>query len=345
MTQVPALTDVARALLRRALQGDVVAADEPGFDDVDRLGVLVSDPYRRGVYAMAAPSQIEDRLYAAAARQVTEAAVFISGIRAFLDDLAHERAQFGGQIPPPHNSSYFICGVDAARETMNSLIYAAKSELRAVQPGKRERKILDAALPRDVALMERGVPMRTLYQHVNRPLRHVRRYVAAMTAAGARFRLTDAPLVKMVMIDRAHAFIPDITGGRDHTAGAWHIRDPAAIAYMAQLFELEWLRSTPWDFTEVPDDTRPEVITTARQRSILRGICSGQSYEQIGRSLSIKVRTVADNMARLRKVLKVDTNEELAYWFATAADRLVRDAPAGPDPAHDNGPGPAPQGG
>ncbi|MFF2571071.1 hypothetical protein [Streptomyces sp. NPDC058084] len=336
ISRPPVLTDVARALLRRVLKAEAICADDPGFAELDRLGVLVREPYRKNVYTLAQRSHIEDQLRGAAETQMVKASQFAAGIRPFLDSIDHESAQFCGDISRSNRESYFINGVDGVHEVMSSVTYAAESEILAVQPGKRKRHLLEASAPRDIKLMQRGVVMRTIYQRVNLPVAHVRRYVARLSEVGGHFRVTDAPLIKMVMIDRSHAFIPDVAGGRTHVAGAWHVRDPGVLGYIAELFEYEWMRSAPWDEADTPieydDENDPDVvpetkpITTPRQRTILRGICSGHSYDQIARMLGFKgVRTIGDDMAELKAKKGFSTNEELAFWFATSPDCAVKD--------------------
>ncbi|MEV1042320.1 hypothetical protein AB0J01_37760 [Streptomyces sp. NPDC050204] len=153
----------------------------------------------------------------------------------------------------------------------------------------------------------------------------MRRYVAEVSAAGGQYRVTDAPLEKMAMIDRAHVFIADLAHGRDSTAGAWHIRDYATIGYLARLFELEWMRSTPWEASPPPSEAtaeprRTETITSPRQRFILRGICSGMSYERIGRQLSIKVRTVGNVRDLARPGLHRLTGQTMPETTSAPAD-------------------------
>ncbi|WP_435245076.1 helix-turn-helix transcriptional regulator [Streptomyces tendae] len=333
MEQLPALTDVSRGLLRRALRGEEIEESDPGFDDLRRLGVLVREPFRHGIYVMAERQQIEDRLREAAAHQITTGANFMAGIGDLLADLDRERERTSLYRDASECVSYFIDGVDAVHQTMSALVYASRTDICAIQPGRRKRTLLNKSIPRDVELVTRGVKLRTIYQRVNLPVPHVKRYVETVTKGGGEFRVTDAPLEKMIMIDRAHVFVPDAAGGRDHTAGAWHIRDPAAVLYLARIFDLEWLRATPWDVAsgpwETPDGTCKsawnEAKTSARQRFILRGICNGQSYEQIGRQLGIKVRTVSSEMADARAKVGVETNEALTYWFATSPDRALTD--------------------
>lgn len=335
MRRPPVLTEAARTLLRRALKGEQLSEDEAGFAELAALRVLCPEPYRQGIYVLAERSDIEDHLRGAAEERLTSAAKFMSGIRTFLEDIDRERSRF--DIGDSSRASYFIDTINSVHEVMASLTYAAQSEILALQPGKRKRHILTSSEPRDIANMQRGIAMRTIYQRINLPVPHVRRYVANLTAAGAQFRTTDAPLIKTVLIDGRDAFIPDVVSGRDSVAGAWHIRDPAAVGYIRQAFEYEWLRASPWDETGIPSEpeegdegdneepTGPRPITTPRQRTILRGICDGQSYQQIGRMLGVKSRTVADDMARLRRMKNVETNEQLAYWFATSPDRLEMD--------------------
>ena len=70
------------------------------------------------------------------------------------------------------------------------------------------RAALAVAAARDIAALERGVKMRTLYQHSARRSAVTRKYVAAVTARGAEVRTLDEFFNRMIVVDRRVAIIP-----------------------------------------------------------------------------------------------------------------------------------------
>ncbi|PZT71534.1 hypothetical protein [Streptomyces sp. AC1-42T] len=332
---LPGLTSQGRALLRRVLNEELISPSDPGFAELDGLGILVPELYRPGLFVIAQRSQIESHLQQSAKRQLAEAVEFSSGIRAFLDDLEAEQARGGGSgwrssMP---TESVFLEGANSVHKVMARVTDSARSEVLTMHPGKRPRNRLEKSVARDVELLRSGVRIRTLYQRANLAVAATRRWVSVVTEAGARVRTLDAPIIKTIVIDDAHAFVPDPK--KPVSAGAWYIRDPAAISYFQQVFENEWRRAAPWDTTGIPVESEraaaeselpaPATVTTPRQRSILRAICAGLSYAQAGAQLGVKQRTIADDMAKLRQSQGLATNEQLTFWWATAPDRLLND--------------------
>ena len=62
---------------------------------------------------------------------------------------------------------------------------------------------------RDIEMLERGVKMRTLYQHSARRSSVTHKYVAAVTSRGAEVRTLDEFFNRMIVIDRRVAVIPN----------------------------------------------------------------------------------------------------------------------------------------
>ncbi len=78
-----------------------------------------------------------------------------------------------------------IRGAATVRSFLASLFSDLEVELLTAQPqDQRGIKELSEVVAREVAVIERGVSMRTLYQHAARRNSHTRKYVAAVTAAG-----------------------------------------------------------------------------------------------------------------------------------------------------------------
>ena len=102
-----------------------------------------------------------------------------------------------------------IRGVDAIRAFLVSSVADAEEELLTAQPqGLRDGATLDAAARRDLAALERGVKMRSLYQHSARRSSTTHKYVAAVTARGAEVRTLDEFFNRIIVIDRRLAVFP-----------------------------------------------------------------------------------------------------------------------------------------
>ena len=103
----------------------------------------------------------------------------------------------------------------------------AELELLTAQPqaDARQRARSVAAPPsrRGGRALDRGVTMRTLYQHSARRHAATRKYVAEVTEHGAEVRTLDEFFNRMIVIDRRLAIIP---GSRRPVSVAMAIREP-----------------------------------------------------------------------------------------------------------------------
>ena len=130
---------------------------------------------------------------------------------------------------------------------ISGAVAEAEEELLTAQPqAGRERASLQQAAARDKAALDRGVRMRTLYQHSARRHTMTRDYVAQVTALGAEVRTLDEFFNRMIVIDRRLAIIPGPTG--DDVAIA--VQEPALVAYLVDVFERAWERARPFTNTE-----------------------------------------------------------------------------------------------
>ena len=135
-----------------------------------------------------------------------------------------------------------------------SLVSDAEEELLTAQPqDRRGVKQLGAAGAREIAVLKRGVKMRTLYQHAARRGADTRKYVAAVTAAGAEVRTLDEFFNRLIVVDRRIAVIP----GHEGLATAMVISEPSMVGYLVDMFERHWERARPftnrWASAASPD--------------------------------------------------------------------------------------------
>ncbi|MFD9792135.1 LuxR C-terminal-related transcriptional regulator [Streptomyces sp. NPDC059070] len=312
------LPEHAWLLYRRALRGEPIQSADPGFADLDAVGLLVHDPVR-DAFVVAELRLVQERLEKRATDQLIQAAEGMSAIPQFLHlvaDLRERHSEAGGSF----DRAVFLDGLDNVHAEMAAAVDAAQVDVLTAHPAKRPRRLVANSQERDLALLRRGVAMRTMYHPVNRGVPAVREWAQAVTDAGAQVRTLSSPFLKMVIVDSSHAFITDFVQGRDHTQGAWLIRHPAIVAFIREVFEQTWQQADPWDGTSGRAPVSP-AYTTPTLRTMLRGVCAGKSQTQIGKQLGVSERTVSGQLSALREQLGLQTSAQLVYWWATSPER------------------------
>jgi sugar-specific transcriptional regulator TrmB len=182
----------------------------------------------------------------------------------------------------------------------------AEEELLTAQPQTgRERASLQAAAQRDKAALDRGVRMRTLYQHSARRHAITRDYVAEVSALGAEVRTLDEFFNRMIVIDRRMAIVP----GRDDNM-AIAVQEPALVAYLADIFERAWERARPFINTE---RTMMNDIALEQRAMTIRMLIEGHSDPVSAKRLGVSARTFAGYVADLKAEYDADTRFQLGY--------------------------------
>jgi len=206
---------------------------------------------------------------------------------------------------------------DAAIGTfIEGAVREAESELLTAQPqGDRARSSarsasqragLEAALERERAALERGVTMRTLYQHSARRDTPTREYVAQVSALGAEVRTLDEFFNRMIVVDRRLAIIP----GTSDLSVAMAIREPRLVAYLADVFERAWERARP--FTNSERSMMNDIAREQRAMTI-RMLIEGHSDPVSAKRLGVSARTFAGYVADLKSEYDAETRFQLGY--------------------------------
>ena len=131
-----------------------------------------------------------------------------------------------------------IRGLPSINRFLESAVDDAEHELLTAQPaGARRAVILEQAVDRDLRALERGVDMRTLYQHTARRSKATRDHVDRILEHGAQVRTLDEFFNRLIVVDRRLAVIP---GGAPDVAVAIH--EPNLVAYLADMFDRSWER-------------------------------------------------------------------------------------------------------
>jgi hypothetical protein len=181
----------------------------------------------------------------------------------------------------------------------------AENELLTAQPqtGRNDPKGLADAAQRDAAAIERGVKMRTLYQHSARRSAITHKYVAAVTAAGGEVRTLDEFFNRLIVVDRRIAVIP----GR---IGALAVREPMVVDYLVDVFERHWERGRPYSNR----DTTLLREVAAEQRSMtIRMLIEGHADPNSAKRLGVSPRTYAGYVADLKTEYDAETRFQLGY--------------------------------
>jgi DNA-binding CsgD family transcriptional regulator len=189
----------------------------------------------------------------------------------------------------------------------------ARTEVLTVQPGgSRPEHILSQALERSKPLIERGLSMRTLYQHTVRHSQSTFAYMEQMAGAKVEIRTLEQLIERLIICDDTVAFIP----AQDDNQVALELRHPGLVQYLIKVFEHLWQRATPL-MDEVPYESTPEGITGV-QRSIAKLLIEGHVDEAIARRLGMNVRTCRAHIARLAAALGSGSRAQLGYLIARA---------------------------
>jgi hypothetical protein len=196
---------------------------------------------------------------------------------------------------------------EAINPYLTTLVAEAEEELLTAQPqtGRDAHSVATAAL-RDIEALERGLRMRTLYQHSARRNSTTQKYVAAVTARGAEVRTLDEFFNRIIVVDRRVAVIP----AAETLTTAVVVREPAVVAYLIDVFERAWARGRP--FVNAEESTVREIAAEQRAMTI-RMLIAGHSDAVSAKRLGVSARTYAGYVADLKAEYGADTRFQLGY--------------------------------
>ena len=190
---------------------------------------------------------------------------------------------------------------------LTQLLAECEEELLTAQPeARRDPQTLAKAALRDIALVERGAKMRTLYQHSARRSSSTHKYVAAVCARGAEVRTLDEFFNRMIVVDRRVAVIPH----QDQAMVAVVVREPAVVEYLVDVFDRAWERARP--FTN-RDTSLLKDIASEQRAMTMRMLIEGHADPVSAKRLGVSPRTYAGYVAELKSEYEADTRFQLGY--------------------------------
>lgn len=187
---------------------------------------------------------------------------------------------------------------DRVLEVLRELLARCYQETLNVVPGEPVAvELLADAAEHDLALLARGVRIRTLYTRRQLADPPMLEYMRMMRRNGADIRIADTLPHRLVIFDRTVSFLP--VDPRRTAVGALVVREPAITANLVMLFESLWARAQ--DLELALEAAVP--AASEFDRSVLMMMSSGVKDEAAARQLGVSDRTyrrhVADILVRL----------------------------------------------
>lgn len=229
-----------------------------------------------------------------------------------LTDVFEPFMTLGTQAAPGDPPIAVLEGSERINAALNLATSRCRKEMLTVQPSddRFSEHSLAQGLERDRPLTERGVRIRTLYQHTARHNPQKWAYVEQLANGRAEYRTIDEVVERLIVCDEAVAFLPT----RDDQQAALEIRHPGLVRYLIKVFEFMWNRSVPLT-AGAPYETAPGGITDI-QYAIAKLLVEGHVDEAIARRLGMNVRTCRAHIAKLAATLGSGSRAQLGYLVA-----------------------------
>jgi sugar-specific transcriptional regulator TrmB len=298
-------------IFREVVAGDPMPLDDarlaprhPDHEAVQllvELGLLREDPAAGG-YVAADPASVQAGVVAPMGRDIV---ALLDESAAWADTFGSLSQAFRRTLSRGSDLAQ-IRGLPAINRFIETAVDDAQTELLTAQPaGARKQVVLNTAVDRDLRALDRGVSMRTLYQHTARRSRATREYVNRIIEHGAKVRTLDEFFNRLIVIDRRLAIIP---GDSPDVAVAIH--DPNLIAYLADIFDRSWERAREYDEHESSSDS--DIAAEVRQLTV-RMLSEGHSDPASAKRVGVSTRTYASYVAALKDEYGVQTRFQLGY--------------------------------
>ncbi len=125
-----------------------------------------------------------------------------------------------------------VSDVATVQSLLDELSERCRSEVLTVQPGgARPAHILTAARKASLGILDRGVRMRSVYQHTARSDLATRPFVRELVEHGGELRTSEEVIDRMITYDREVVFLPEHKPvGRE--PGAAIVREPTLVAFL-----------------------------------------------------------------------------------------------------------------
>lgn len=299
---------------------DIAALSEDDREALETLLHLGLVSRERTTVRAVDPALVQSRVVGPISRKAAELQAESAEWARTLSDMSQDYRR----TTVAHNPLDEIQGLVNINRFIESVVGDAREELLTAQPaGARKAATLESAVRRDLHALERGVKLRTLYQHSARRSVATREYVDRVTAKGAEVRTLDEFFNRLIVVDRRLAIVP----GEQSTKLAVAIHDPHLVAYLVDIFERYWERAHR--FTDRQHSTERAVADDVHNMTV-RMLVEGHSDNASAKRMGVSTRTYAGYVAALKDEYGVTTRFQLGHTMALRPERPHR--PPVPDP-------------
>jgi DNA-binding CsgD family transcriptional regulator len=281
-------TDLPSQLAARAgLSPEEVSQAELQLSE---LGLLRPSP--GGGWAAVSPENAAESLLAPVEHDILRRRIAMAAAREQLHTLSGDYLEARG-MRSARSSIEIVEGMDNTRAVIDDLVRTCTASIDALVPGSGlSEEAIRVVTSLEARILERGVRMRSLFQHSARKNRAQVRHVALLTKAGAQVRSTGALPSRMQIYDGECAVLP--LDPERAGAGAAIIRDPSVLSFLRQLFEHYWNAAD--DFLADRDEeecTSPAQRPRGMERDVLLLMVAGKTNEEIAGQLGVSRRSVS----------------------------------------------------
>jgi len=198
-------------------------------------------------------------------------------------------------------------GNETAREFLAELGGSLQRELLTVHSGGAlPQEAIDAALPQDLAVLERGVEVKTIYLTSAVRSLPTLAYLERLSEAGAQVRIRDTLPFRMVLADGNTAVCS--MKWAEGRSGAVVVRGGAFVQLLRRMFDFCWAEATPMTRSVGrPLGTDPAGRLDDEQRLMLRLLADGLTDQAIARQLGVAPRTFTRKLRTLFEELGIES--------------------------------------
>ncbi len=226
-----------------------------------------------------------------------------------------------------------LVGEDVISAAVLRAAYEAESEVLTMQARTEPGAALlsEGTVQRDLAVVDRGVRLRSLYEHSVRVALELRSHVDRLTRLGGEVRTVQALCANAVVFDEKVAFLLDVDGasasasadddtrtacGEDgpSAARAIVVREPTLVRYLRGQFEAVWCSGSP---VRVEQRGYGEAIG-AVHRAVAQLLAEGLKDETAARRLGVSVRSFRRHVAALSESLQAESRFQAGVAAARA---------------------------
>jgi sugar-specific transcriptional regulator TrmB len=294
--------------------GGIIAGDpriEPGgeqhaaFEQLRKMGLVRQDA-SGGTWIAEDPDLVHSRVVSPLSQQ--GARLLEESTRWAQDFSALSQAWRKSPSASERGPFTYLHGLETIAGFLHTVVPDAEEEVLTAQPqtGRDTGRGLSNVLAAERTMLERGVKIRTLYQHSARRSTETREYVAALSDLGADVRTLDEFFHRMIVVDRRTAIIPSPNDLRT----ALVIREPTIVAYLIDVFMRSWERARPFTSRDV---SVVKEIAGEQRAMTMRMLVEGYSDPVSAKRLGVSPRTYAGYVADLKEEFDSETRFQLGY--------------------------------